>query len=487
VLALQEQGGLKLDDSISKYFDNIPEDKQDITIHQLLIHSSGITELANAGDWDPIYRKDFIERSMAQELAFEPGTSYEYSNAGYSLLGAIIEHVTGSSYEQFIRQRLFLPSGMFQTGYQLAPWGERQLAQGYRAGEKWGTVLERPMAEDGPFWVLRANGGIHSTAWDMVRWGHALMAGNVLSPESMGLYWTPHVDEGFGDSHYAYGWVVMESGGQRVITHNGGNGIVFADMAILPEAGLVIVIQTNVVADFGLANQLLEQIRNRLILAENLPKVPNRSVGDSSRFKGFVGKYRLRGGGTFSATINEGELILVPGDAHAFSALLSTHPLDRERADRFVAKIDNIVSGYLAGDWAPLWEAYRRALPLEALVERGDERLQSLEQKFGSIKGHEVLGTAFRDGRDVTLVRLSFEHGEEYRAYVWDPDEEEKLLGVSGRGLDHRVHVIPEGGAAFATWDIRSGASLPVRFESRPGEAVRMIYGEGGFVAERSD
>ncbi len=63
--------------------------------------------------------------------------------------------------------------------------------------------------------------------------------------------------------------------------------------------------------------------------------------------------------------------------------------------------------------------------------------MSALAERNGSLRGHEVLGTAFRDGREVTLVRIDFEHGEVYRAYVWDPDEEEKLLGVSVRGLDH--------------------------------------------------
>jgi hypothetical protein len=89
-----------------------------------------------------------------------------------------------------------------------------------------------------------------------------------------------------------------------------------------------------------------------------------------------------------------------------------------------------------------------------------------------------VLGTAFRDGRDVTLVRIGFEHGEVYRAYVWDPDEEETLLGVSGRGLDHILHVLPEEGGSFASWDGRTGESRPVRFEPVAGGGMRLRIGD---------
>ena len=246
-------------------------------------------------------------------------------------------------------------------------------------------------------------------------------------------------------------------------------------------------IQTNVVADFNLANQLLEQMRNRLILGEDLPRVPNLALDNGNPFEGLTGHYQLHDGGSFLATADKGELTLVPEDVRSFSALLSVRPVDRARADRFVAKIDTIVSAYLAGNWEPLWEAYRRALPLESLRKLAGGRMQNLEQEFGKIKGHEILGTAFRNGRDVTLVRINFAHGEEYRAYVWDPDEDEKLLGVSGRGLDHQLHVMLEVGGTFATWDVRTGTSLPVMFDTGSGKATRLTLGNGGFAAEQTE
>ncbi|MCP4899458.1 MAG: beta-lactamase family protein, partial [bacterium] len=116
ILSLAEDGKLSVEDPITRYFDPVPEDKRGITLYQLLTHSSGIVDLDGADDWDPIDREEFVRRAMAQELAFEPGSSYEYSNAGFSLLGAIIEQLTGLSYEQYLRRRLLLPAGMYETG-----------------------------------------------------------------------------------------------------------------------------------------------------------------------------------------------------------------------------------------------------------------------------------------------------------------------------------------------------------------------------------
>jgi len=477
ILALVESGALSVEDPISKYFAAVPEDKRDITLYHLLTHSS-IVNLEGLGDWDPIDREEFIRRAMEQELAFEPGSAYEYSNAGFSLLGAIIEQLTQKSWEEFVRDRLFLPAGMYETGYILPQWGEGRLAQGYRGGERWGTVLERPLAEDGPYWVLRANGGVYSNAWDMVRWGQALLNGGPLSEKSMEAYWSPHFDEGGGDSFYGYGWVVTEMAGHKVITHNGGNGILFADMAIVPHAELVVVIQTNVVADFRVAERLLEQIGSRLLVGEELPSVPDRAATSPADLGRLAGVYDLSGGGALQVTVAGHELAVEAEGREGFAALLSTRAVDAGRGRRLTERIDGIVSAYLAGDWTPLWEAYGRATPLEQLASRGRSRLSTFAERNGSLRSHEVLGTAFRDGRDVTLVRIDFVHGEVYRAYVWDPDEEEELLGVSVRGLDHILHVLPEEGGTFASWDGRTGQSRPVRFEPVAGGGTRLRIGD---------
>ena len=96
---------------------------------------------------------------------------------------------------------------MSRTGYFLPKFGSSDLAIGYRDHERWGTVLERPMLEDGPCWNLRGNGGIHSTIGDMYRWHLALNADQILSSQAKEKYFAPHADEGSGDSFYGYGWV----------------------------------------------------------------------------------------------------------------------------------------------------------------------------------------------------------------------------------------------------------------------------------------
>ena len=140
------------------------------------------------------------------------------------------------SYERFLQRRLLHPAGLYETGYILAQWNEGRLAQGYQGEERWGTVLERPMAEDGPYWVLRANGGIHSNAYDMLRWVEALRAGRVLSEESSA---TPFPERAQWDRY----WLVDPLDGTREFVKR--NGEFTVNIALIenhrPALGVVFV------------------------------------------------------------------------------------------------------------------------------------------------------------------------------------------------------------------------------------------------------
>ena len=177
ILKLEEDKKLSVADPIGLYFEDVPADKAQITLHHLLTHSSGLSDPEDIDDFDPVPLAEYLRKVLSQPLLFAPGPDTPTRNANFSLLGAIIEKLSGMSYEAFVRERLFLPSGMYETGYLLPAWGDGRMAQGYRAGERWGTILGRPMAVDGPHWALRANGGIHSTAYDMLRWARSLLDG----------------------------------------------------------------------------------------------------------------------------------------------------------------------------------------------------------------------------------------------------------------------------------------------------------------------
>ena len=246
ILKLEMQGKLRVEDPIGTYLPGVPEDKRAITLHHLLTHASGL-ESDFAGDYEPMSRDEYVKRILGSKLRNKPGEAYFYANSGYSLLGAVVEIVSGKPYEQYLRESLFLPAGMRDTGYKLPERPQARIAVGYHQGKRWGRINEKPWDKDGPYWALRANGGILSTLDDMLRWHVALTGDTVLSAAEKEKMFRRQIKEGpVADTHYGYGWSIGEAAwGGRLIEHNGGNGTFFADFLRYVDDQIVVILSTN--------------------------------------------------------------------------------------------------------------------------------------------------------------------------------------------------------------------------------------------------
>uniref|UniRef100_Q01WH6 Beta-lactamase n=1 Tax=Solibacter usitatus (strain Ellin6076) TaxID=234267 RepID=Q01WH6_SOLUE len=196
ILKLEMQGKLKTTDPVVNFFPNAPVDKKAITLHQLLTHTAGLRSDYAATDYQPYARDAYMQRIFDAPLLSPPGEHFRYANAGYSMLAAIVEIASGQPYERYLHTNLFEPSGMTMTGYKLPKFPEAKIPRGYLGENDWGTIFERSWAPDGPWWELRGNGGIHSTAMDMYRWHQALESGKILSKEARTKFETGYVNEG---------------------------------------------------------------------------------------------------------------------------------------------------------------------------------------------------------------------------------------------------------------------------------------------------
>lgn len=246
ILKLEMQGKLSTGDKITKYFQNVPPDKADMTIHQLLRHSGGLPG-GVGGDYEKISEAEFVKKVLASPLRFPAGTRFSYSNVGYSLLTLIVEKVSGQSYEQYLYENLWKPAGMDVTGYTRPNFDKNLIAAGYRKDERWGKPTEKEWEKDAPFLHLKGNGGILSTTGDLWKWDRALAADKILSKEAKVKYYFPalRADE-TGRSHYGYGWDVFKTDRNTTrIWHNGSNGVFFADFYRYIDEGVTIILLTN--------------------------------------------------------------------------------------------------------------------------------------------------------------------------------------------------------------------------------------------------
>ncbi|WP_241267335.1 serine hydrolase domain-containing protein [Streptomyces scabichelini] len=223
ILKLEVMGRLRVSDRISRFLGPVPEDKRDITIEQLLTHTSGMVE-GLGDDYDPLSRDELVRRALASKPESAPGKEFLYSNTGYSLLAVIVEEASGEDYEPFLARHLFAPAGMDATGYVLPRWPRHLVAVEYDSkGRSQGRPFDHPWAADGPYWNLRGNGGMLSTAQDMFRWHRALLGDEILPARARQQLFAPRVRIPGHEDSYGYGWAVRETPDGRVVWHNGGN------------------------------------------------------------------------------------------------------------------------------------------------------------------------------------------------------------------------------------------------------------------------
>lgn len=434
ILLLREDGLLRLTDSLPAFFDGVPPDKRPITIHQLLTHTSGLPDVLG-GDWDLTATRDWVvSHALSSGLQSAPGTEYHYSNLGYSLLAAIIEIVSSRDYERFLRERLFIPSGMEHTGYVLPGFDRDQLAVGYDEGSRWGTVLERPMLDDGPSWNLRGNGGMHTTVGDMLKWHHALRDEEIIPGAVLKRLGTRYVDEGGGDSYYGYGWSLYEGpGGTHVMGHDGGNGIFSADLRRYLEDGGFLVIFSST-PDFP-APSVADGVQ--AILYDTVATAPHPKVTAVPREEliRLAGRYVLGAGDTLVVS-PEDRTLRIRATGCWGSYLMSGGGDRPTNAAELARRSVRAMSSAAEGDLRP----FRELLPAEyngrALdVQRRYNRIQETSG-LGAFAGADLY-RCMPDGDQLKVVtRLRYRTGTWYRSLRWRGDR------LSGYG----IHEYPPGG-----------------------------------------
>ena len=223
IMQLVSEGKIGLDDKITRYLTAYRKDTGDkVTVRHLLTHTSGIPNYTDRPGWReatiaPHAVADFVTQFAAGDFEFEPGSRFQYSNSGYFLLGAIIEQVTGAAYEDVLRERIFAPLGMKDSGYDHAETVLLRRAAGYqRSPDGYRNVRYLDMSN--PF----AAGALYSTVDDLFKWDCALYTEKLLDEEHKKTMWTP------ARNGYAFGWVVakarLDDGKTEVsiLSHDGG-------------------------------------------------------------------------------------------------------------------------------------------------------------------------------------------------------------------------------------------------------------------------
>jgi|GEM_PF-1259653 len=332
ILRLQEEGKLRIDDRIGRYLPRVPDDKSGITLRELLTHTAGLQSDYGPSDDEKVGRAEYVARVMKAPLDSKPGSRFEYSNAGYSLLAAIVELVSHESYERYLRDALFVPAGMLDTGYSLQR--KARAAVGYRDDKRWGTISGRDYPDGEPYWNLLGNGGIQSTPGDMLRWDRALDTGKVLRPSSVVALQTGYVSEGDGGgpaSQYGFGWSVVQTPHGKLVTHNGGNGVFAADFLRYVDDGVTIYIAST---GSGVPATMLSRVVARMYYGDAVvAPAPAVTAIPAAQLEANAGTYATAGGATVTISAENGALVARTADPGLFAALQPVKPLPQRLHD----------------------------------------------------------------------------------------------------------------------------------------------------------
>jgi len=215
ILQLAEKGLLRLEDPIARFWPDYPSGEK-ITLHHLLTHTSGIPNFTSLPEYqkfklNPTTLSRTMELFQKLPLQFEPGSRFAYSNSNYILLTAVIEKVTGRSYADYMREKIFLPLNMLDTGYDDLNSIIKHRALGYSLRD--GDLINAPYID---MTVPAGAGGLLSTVEDLFAWDQALRSERLLTAASKQKMFTPFL------GNYGYGWEIKPFQGKLVAQHSGG-------------------------------------------------------------------------------------------------------------------------------------------------------------------------------------------------------------------------------------------------------------------------
>jgi len=297
-ILLALDGKISLDDDVRKYFPELPDYGAPITIRHLIHHTSGLRDwgaVAGIGGWPRTTRAythvhvlDIASRQKA--LNYPPGEYFSYTNTGYNLLAMLIERVSGTSFAEFTRKRLFEPLGMTRTGWRddfTRIVKDRAVAYRRRSDGGYSMLM--------PFENVHGNGGLLTTVGDLLTWTHNLETGTVGGPRFLEEIHRRGVLNSGREIDYAGGLFIDQYRGVREIQHSGGTAAYNGYLTRFPDQGLAVAVMCN--AGDGGAPRLAHQVAD-LFLGDAIRKdIPAGLSGPvvelpAERLESLAGGYR---------------------------------------------------------------------------------------------------------------------------------------------------------------------------------------------------
>lgn len=461
ILALQDDGQLRVTDSLVRFYPRAPQPMRHVTLHQLLTHTAGLA-LDDLPE-EPGVTRDSLERYvLAAQRPQASGAPVMYSNVGYGLLAAIVERAAGMPFEHYLERRLFARAGLRHTGMARPDWRRATLAHGIVDGADRGAPTRaRHWVADGPSWAVRGSGGMLSTVEDLARWTRALAAGTVLSASAVRAATTAHArlpPNPLGITGMGYGWLLGTDAHGEVRLIEGADRVFFSELRWYPTRDVIVAFATNTPASGSWRGEEVLRLVARTVAdvamggVVELPQAGTVTLARETLAR-YAGHYRLAGGGELRLSVDgDARLLVEPIGQDAVNLLLRVDTATATHLSAATTRAAALLDALAAGDTLLL---ARSSTP--GALARNQQVITRQHtagaRALGAPGGTRVAGTVpawwARDGTVATFVRLRFERGERIFRIHWRGDTV-AAFGGGAISAPARVAFAPVGADRFA-------------------------------------
>ncbi|HSR69787.1 MAG TPA: serine hydrolase domain-containing protein [Acidobacteriota bacterium] len=410
VLKLEEEGKLRASDPISRHLDGVAEDKESITIRQLLSHTSGLPfECGGRPD-----SMQALLQCLWQAPPGEPGQA-QYSNAGYALLAHLVEQVSGQPFKQFVRSRLFQPAAMSESGFIDEP---QRFAQGQVAYQYTWNVEHGTEIGSGLNWNLRGSADVVTTAGDLLRWERALTSGKILKADAL-----KKLLQGDGEPGTAagsgYGWQT-DPGGQ---VQRAGGTFALGFNAVLrryPSRKAVAVVLSNQNYGLLMPTPLVAETVENLLMGRPPADLPQAAAPPEDLLQQCAGDYQIEDGGRLQVEAFAGNLLISVQGQPAVNWLTVRSAPEARQLQAYTDRALELADALEKRRFGQIAEILGLDEGAEARTEtlyRG--WIEGLEDGQGQLQSVQVAGTIPQGESSRTYLRLTFEKGSQVRRLRW--------------------------------------------------------------------
>jgi CubicO group peptidase (beta-lactamase class C family) len=400
ILQLETGGKLKLTETLPTFFPNVPPDKSPINIRELLTHTSGMgNHYAAEGIFD---RTEAVSRILEPPLAAPIGSKWIYCNDGYNLLAAIVETVSGQSFENYVRKHVFIPAGMTSTGFfGDALWDKARIALPYNQQNQ-NELINRTD------WGHLGSGGVISTVGDILKWLQSLRDGRIISKSQLNEMLAPRAEIETGIS-YGYAWIVE---GSPVLnySHSGDDtprGF-SSELSWYPAEDIVTVVFANVEQGGHAGVRAVTDELETMLLGGSLQMPPADFAIQDADLAKYVGTYKLTGtNDTFQAMRDPKGLVISTSSQPVLNLITGADDDVLAREEAASELISKVLEAQVKGDQGQINPTVFKAT-----------------KSFGKLASFSKVASAnlFMGGKQVTTyVKLVFDQGQHQFRFVTGP------------------------------------------------------------------